>query len=111
MAYTVGTALMILCFIGLPLRYGLQVPIVVEVVGVMHGVLYPIYLLVSLDLARRARFSLLQMGAMVGAGLLPGLAFVIERRITRMVREQGVQTWGGRPVPGTGEAAPIRSAP
>jgi hypothetical protein len=33
------------------------------------------------DLARRARFTLLQMAAMVGAGFLPFLAFFIEHRV------------------------------
>ena len=39
----------------------------------------------AVDLARRARFTLLQMAAMVGAGFLPFLAFVIERRVGRRV--------------------------
>jgi len=87
MAYAVGTGLMILVFIGIPLQYGAGHPGVVEVVGPIHGFLYIVYLLAALDLARRARFNLLTMAAMVGAGFLPLLAFVIERRITRRVRD------------------------
>ena len=87
MAYIVGVGLIILVFIGIPLQYGANFPLVEKVVGTMHGFLYIVYLVAALDLARRARFTLLQMAAMVGAGLLPFLAFIIERRVERRVAE------------------------
>jgi integral membrane protein len=88
MAYLVGTGLIILVFIGIPLQYGAHEPGVVKVVGPIHGALYIVYLLAAVDLARRARFTLLQMAAMVGAGFLPFLAFIIERRVTRRVEQE-----------------------
>ena len=91
LAYTVGIGLSILVFVGIPIQLAGSKS-VVAVVGPIHGFLYILYLLAALDLARRARFSLWQMLAMVGAGLLPFLAFVIERRITATV-EAGVQPW------------------
>jgi integral membrane protein len=87
MAYIVGTGLIILVFLGIPLQAWANVPQVAQYVGVAHGFLYILYLLAALDLARRARFTLLQMAAMVGAGFLPFLAFIIERRVERRVRE------------------------
>jgi len=87
MAYIVGVGLLVLVFVGVPLQYGADVPQVAAVVGPIHGFLYIVYLLAALDLARRARFTLLQMAAMVGAGFVPFLAFVIERRVERRVRE------------------------
>jgi integral membrane protein len=86
-AYIVGTGLIILVFIGIPLQAWAGAPQVARYVGVAHGFLYIVYLLAALDLARRARFTLLQMAAMVGAGFLPFLAFIIERRVERRVRE------------------------
>jgi integral membrane protein len=88
MAYVVGTGLAILVFAGLPLQYGAGVAQVDQVVGPIHGFLYIVYLLMAVDLARRARFTLLQMAAMVGAGFIPVLAFVIEHRVTRRLREE-----------------------
>jgi integral membrane protein len=85
MAYVVGVWLAVLVFVGMPLQFGAGFVGVVAVVGPLHGFLYIIYLLAAIDLARRARFTLLEMAAMVGAGLLPGLAFVIERRVTHKV--------------------------
>lgn len=97
MAYTVGTGLIILVFVGMPLQFGFGHPSVVQIVGPIHGFLYIVYLVAALDLARRARFTLLQMAAMIGAGLLPFLAFIIEHYITRDLRA-GMRSWLGRPV-------------
>ncbi len=85
MAYIVGVGLLILVLVGVPLQYAAGQLAVVHVVGPLHGILYIVYLVAALDLARRARFTLLQMAAMVGAGFLPFLAFFIERRVTRRV--------------------------
>ncbi|HWE68290.1 MAG TPA: DUF3817 domain-containing protein [Acidimicrobiales bacterium] len=85
MAYIVGVGLIILVFIGIPLQYGANFSLVEKVVGTLHGFLYIVYLVAALDLARRARFTLLQMAAMIGAGLLPFLAFIIERSVERRV--------------------------
>ncbi len=88
MAYIVGVGLLILVFIGVPLQYGAGLPQVAEIVGPIHGFLYIVYLLAALDLARRARFTLLQMIAMVAAGFLPFLAFIVERNVARRVETQ-----------------------
>lgn len=93
MAAVVGCGLLVLVFVGMPLQFAAGRPEVVAVVGPLHGFLYIVYLVAALDLARRARFSLLEMLAMVGAGLLPFLAFVIERRITRRVRTEVLPIW------------------
>jgi integral membrane protein len=83
MAYIVGTGLLILTFVGVPLQYGANIPQVDAIVGPIHGFLYIIYLLSAVDLSRRARFTLPQMAAMIGAGFLPFLAFIIEHRVMK----------------------------
>jgi integral membrane protein len=85
MAFTVGTGLLILVFIGVPLQYAAGEPAVAQIVGPIHGFLYIVYLLAAVDLARRARFTLLQMAAMIAAGFLPFLAFFIEHRVHQRV--------------------------
>ena len=81
MAYVVGVGLLILVFVGVPLQYGANIPQVAAVVGPIHGFLYIVYLVSAVDLARRSRFTLWQLAAMVGAGFLPFLAFFIEHRV------------------------------
>ncbi len=86
MAYIVGVGLIILVFVGVPLQYGANAPQVAKIVGPFHGFLYIAYLVAALDLARRARFTILQMAAMVGAGFVPFLAFVVERSVAKRVQ-------------------------
>lgn len=88
MAYTVGVMLLVLVLVGVPLQYGAGLGQVDAVVGPIHGFLYVVYLVTAFDLARRARFSLAQMVAMLAAGLLPFLAFVIERSVVRRLRRE-----------------------
>lgn len=83
MAYTVGTGLLVLVFVGIPCQYGAGIPEVDAIVGPIHGFLYIVYLLAAVDLARRARFTLLQMAAMIAAGFLPFLAFIIEHQVMK----------------------------
>ena len=103
MAYVVGTALIILVFVGIPLQFAAGHPGVVAVVGPIHGFLYIIYLITAANLARHERFTLRQMLAVVGAGLLPFLAFVIERRITASVLDSGVAVSDPAADAGTGQ--------
>lgn len=81
MAYCVGTGLIILVFVGVPLQIWGHSKTVVAIVGPIHGYLYLVYLVTALDLARRARFTFLRLLVMIAAGLVPFLAFIIEHRI------------------------------
>lgn len=108
LAYVVGVGLATLVFVGIPLQVAGH-PGLVAIVGPIHGFFYIAYLFLALDLSRRARFSLVEMLAMVGAGLLPILAFVIERRITRRVRTGELMRWslpGRAHRPAAGDARP-----
>lgn len=85
MAYIVGVGLLILCCIGIPLQYGAHNTSVVKVVGPLHGFAYLVYLVAAFDLWRRERWSLTRMIAMVAAGFVPVLAFVVERHMTKRI--------------------------
>lgn len=103
MALVVGTGLAVLCFIGIPLqvvghysdhlggwplRSKMPWTAVVAVVGPLHGFAYIVYLLTCLDLAGRARFKTVQLLGMVCSGLLPLLAFYMERKVVKRVQAQ-----------------------
>lgn len=85
LAWTVGTGLLVLVAVGMPLQYGAGASGVVQVVGPLHGVVYMVYLVAAFDLARRSRFSVPQILMMLCAGFLPVLAFLIERNVSRRV--------------------------
>ena len=76
--------------VGVPLQVAAHRPVVVAVLGPAHGLAYLLYVAAAVDLTRRARLSPGRLAAMVGAGLVPFVAFVVERRITRALGRSGV---------------------
>lgn len=97
MAYVVGVGLLVLVLIGVPLQYAAAKPAVVGVVGPIHGFLYIVYLLTVADLARRFHLSLGQVIALVAAGFVPFLAFVVERLTTRRIEQANEGVVPGAP--------------
>jgi integral membrane protein len=83
LAYVVGTLLIVLIFIAVPVRYIGGEPALSSVVSPVHGFLYMVYLVFAFDLYRRASWPLSRMVMMVAAGFVPFLAFFIERKITQ----------------------------
>ena len=92
MAFIVGTGLALLCFVGVPLQLAgdnkWPWTAVVEIVGPLHGIFYIVYLVTCLDLAARARLRTSQLLGMVGSGLVPLLAFYMERKVSQRVEAQ-----------------------
>jgi integral membrane protein len=86
MAYIVGTLLVILVFVGVPLKHFAGRPAVAAVVGVAHGVLYIVYLATVLQLAIARRWRPDKILLVFAAGLVPFLTFYMERRVSREER-------------------------
>ena len=82
MAYVTGTALVVLCFVGIPLQVA-GYPAVANDVGVVHGILYIIYLVAAWLLARRLRLAVKPTVIMLLAGTVPVMTFIVERWVTR----------------------------
>jgi len=68
MAYVTGVVLVFLCFVGIPLQVAGH-PAVANNVGVVHGILYIIYLVFAWIMLR--------------AGTIPIMTFIVERWVTR----------------------------
>lgn len=88
MADIVGVGLIVLVFVGIPLQYGAGNKSVVAVVGPLHGFAYIVYLAAAYDLARRGRWTIVQVVAVIVAGFVPFLAFVAEHYTSVRVRQQ-----------------------
>ena len=83
-AWIVGVVLIALVVVGMPLKYGpADNPIVVEAVGPFHGFLYMVYLVLTFDLARRAKWPFGRMVLVMLAGTIPFFSFWAERQVTR----------------------------
>lgn len=95
MAYIVGTLLIVLILVGVPLKYlaadGGDAQQAGEWIttwlGILHGYLYMIFLVVAAMLARKARFPLGFTVLVLVLGTIPIASFWGERIATRRVRE------------------------
>jgi integral membrane protein len=106
MAYIVGTALVILVFVAIPLQYWGHHKIVAEIVAPIHGYLYLVYLVAGADLARRARWHLGRILFVVCGGFVPFLAFFVEHWITKRMRaDREAEMASGSLEPATLDAA------
>jgi integral membrane protein len=95
MAYVVGTLLIVLVCIGVPLEYlstdgsGAQEAgeSITMYVGIAHGWLYMVFLVCVALLARAARWSLGFTAVTLLSGLVPFVTFYAERRATARTRQ------------------------
>ena len=82
MAYVTGVVLVVLCFVGIPLQVAGH-PAVANIVGVVHGILYIIYLVVAWILSRKLGLATKPTVIMLLAGTIPIMTFIVERWVTR----------------------------
>jgi integral membrane protein len=103
MATVVGVLLIVLCLVGLPLNEAHRVnpawfPVgtsaqqlgddISKYLGVAHGWLYMIFVVVAFTLSRRARWDLPFTLVTLLCGTIPILSFWAERRATSRVRRE-----------------------
>ena len=80
MAYVTGVVLIVLCVLAI-LQIWTNDAGAVNVVGTTHGMLYIVYLIVSYPLTRRLRLAIGPTIAVLLAGTIPVMTFVVEYRI------------------------------
>ncbi|MFC0108649.1 DUF3817 domain-containing protein [Kibdelosporangium aridum] len=86
LAYVVGVGL--LALVGaMIMNYGFDQPQYSRIVGPVHGFLYVIYLVLTVDLGLKARWPIVKTGLILLAGMIPFVSFVAERRVTRELSE------------------------
>jgi len=72
-----GMSWLLLLFVAMPLKYGFGQPMAVRVVGMGHGILFCIFVLVLFRAHLSQRWSLKRSGALFVAALIPfGFIFV-----------------------------------
>jgi len=78
MAYLVGTLLVVLVVVGMPLKYLGGNGLVVTLTGVPHGWLYMVLLITAYDLGRRVHWPWGRLLVIALAGTVPFLSFWAE---------------------------------
>lgn len=94
MAWIVGTLLIILVLVGVPLKYltldGTTPQhigeLITEYLGIAHGWLYMLFLVMAAMLARAERWTPVFTITTLLAGTVPILSFWAEHRATKVVR-------------------------
>jgi integral membrane protein len=86
MAYVVGVGLLLLV-VGMLFKYVGDSPEMIKVIGPIHGFLYAIYLVISVDLGIKSRWSIKGTILVLLAGTIPFLSFYAERKVVEQVRE------------------------
>lgn len=87
MAWVTGVGLVILVFVAMPLKYFFGEPMLVSIVGMLHGFFYMAYIVCTLVLAERCRWRPLDALVILLCGTIPLASFFAERRVTARVRE------------------------
>lgn len=101
MAYVVGTLLIVLVCIAMPLKYAAGQPQMVNVVGVTHGWLYAVLLITAYVLGRRADWPIIRVVIIALAGTVPFLSFVAEYYARKDVNRRiasAQEYWAAHPV-------------
>ena len=98
MAWITGSMLLLLC-VEMVLKYVVQVngvgePVIGNWIAFAHGWIYVVYLVTVIDLWSQLRWGFGRLVAIVLAGVVPALSFVMEHRVVRDVRASGVLTSG-----------------
>lgn len=87
MALVVGVVLGFMTVVGLPYRYIFDGEAAWYGIGwQLHGLLYMAYLVTSLDLAIKARWSPVRAVLVALAGTIPFMSFPVERKVAREAR-------------------------
>ena len=100
MAYVTGVVLIVLCVLAI-MQIWVDDGAAVNAVGTVHGALYIVYLLVSFPLTRRLRLALRPTVAVLLAGTVPVMTFIVERHISHRYIEPALAAAATprRPVP------------
>ncbi len=78
-----GLSFISLLFIAMPLKYLAGMPQGVRVVGMVHGLLFVLYLFALMEVAIACRWSFIRVLGAFGASLVPFGNFVLEARLRR----------------------------
>ncbi|MFZ4123680.1 MAG: DUF3817 domain-containing protein [Candidatus Planktophila sp.] len=86
MAIIAGVMSLLLWFGYMPAKYILDNPSLIDLltwVPIVHGYLYPIYILTAIQFAVVAEFPIKRMFGFILAGTLPVASLIAERRVVK----------------------------
>lgn len=82
-----GVSYLVLVFVAMPLKYFAGIPIAVRVTGGLHGFLFVSFLLALFQTKLEQRWPAREALLLLGASLIPGSLFWLDRRIRTLSRD------------------------
>jgi len=79
-AFLEGASLLLLLFFAMPMKYYFQEPIFVKTIGIAHGVLFVIYIILAIMAKIELNWSFKKMGIICLASVLPFGTFYVEKK-------------------------------
>lgn len=76
-----GISLLVLLFIAMPLKYFMDMPAMVSKVGMAHGVLFILYIVMATVLKSDEKWSLKKYGLICIASVIPFGTFIMENKL------------------------------
>jgi integral membrane protein len=77
-----GSSYLALLFIAMPMKYLLQLPLAVRIVGSLHGLLFIAFVALLLRAAREQRWNFKQVALLFLGSLIPGSMWWMDRRMS-----------------------------
>lgn len=85
-AFWEGISLLLLFFIAMPLKYIWDMPQMVSVVGMAHGVLFLAYVVMAFMVYNELKWSLKRLAVVLLASIIPFGTFYIEKKYLSPVK-------------------------
>lgn len=80
-----GTSLLLLLFFAMPMKYLMQEPIYVKIIGMAHGLLFVGYIIIAVMLKFAEDWNLKKIGTVCIASVIPFGTFYIDRKYLKNV--------------------------
>lgn len=75
-----GVSLLLLLFIAMPLKYIWEMPQMVQVVGMAHGILFLAYVAIAFMVYNELKWSLKTLAVVLIASVIPFGTFYVEKK-------------------------------
>ena len=79
-----GLSYLALLLIAMPVKYALGEPLLVRIVGALHGLLFVGYVLLGAYIGKKLNWGPKEFISLIVASILPGGPFVFDRRLKEM---------------------------
>ncbi|NHB58043.1 DUF3817 domain-containing protein [Acinetobacter sp. 194] len=83
-----GISFLLLLFVAMPIKYFLGNPILVKYIGMGHGVLFVLFLLVLFIVCERQKWSIQIFLLGLIASVLPFAPFFFDRKLKKLQQQQ-----------------------